>query len=145
MEKEKKYITLYYVSFISLFIALLFFIRFLLNTDNFVSLIMLLLFVSIFIVLYYLCNKALHCEEGYSIIQAISFFHLCRYAGYKETNSNNDVSILKSVAAQREFLEKEDPQGLKRCYLTGKKAEKKVTNPLIRFLWSLQYKKKPEK
>ena len=138
MQEKKKFITLHYVSGFSFLLALLFFVLFLKNKGVILYLVLFLVFLLCYFVLSHVCNRALQCEEGYSLIQAIDYYRACERAGYKGSTQKKDVAVMTSVAQTRDYLEHMEPADLKQCYITGKRAQKEVNNPLIRLLWRLR-------
>ena len=138
MQDKKKYITLHYVSGCSFLLAILFFVLFLKNKGVILYLVLFLVLLLCYLVLSRICNRALQCEEGYSLMQAIDFYQACERAGYKGSTQKKDVAVMTSVAQTRDYLEHMEPTDLKQCYITGKKAQKEVNNPLIRLLWRLR-------
>ncbi len=140
MQEKKKYISLYYFAHCCFIAALIFFVLFLLDHSNFVKLSFLLLFLILYLVLSYLCNKALQCEGGYSLIQAIGFYQACKRAGYRGSMKKKDVETLTRVAQRLDYLDNTELEYLRQCYIMGRQAEQAVTNPVIRRLWSLRSK-----
>ena len=138
MQEKKKFITLHYVSGFSFLLALLFFVLFLLNKKVFLYLVLFLVFLLCYLVLSRVCSRALQCEEGYSLLQAIDFYQACERAGYKGSTQKKDVAVMTSVAQTRDYLEHMESAALKQCYITGKEAENMVKNPLVRLLWRLR-------
>ena len=139
MKDKKKYITLYYISYLSLALAFLCFFRYLFHR-RYPELICFIAFLLGYFVLFRICSKAVQCEEGYSLVQAVAYYRACALAGYKETNKQKDVAVLSRVAERCDYLEDKEHYALKTCYFTGKQADKAVTNPLVRFLWLLRDK-----
>ena len=82
-----------------------------------------------------ICNKALQCEGGYSLTQAIGFYIDCASAGYRGTNAARDVDILQKVAAKRDVLEGLDKAELKKCYHTGEGAVRTCSLPKLKARW----------
>ena len=139
MQEKKKYITLHYLSYLCLVFVLLCFFRYCVHRW-YVELIFFIAFLVGYFILYRVCGKALQCEDGYSLIQAVDYYRACERANYRGSNKAKDVGILKQTAEHRDFLEEVEPEALKRCYVTGKQADKMVTNPLVRGLWNLRDK-----
>ena len=138
MQDKKKYITLHYVSGCSFLLAILFFVLFLINKKEILYIVLFLVFLLCYLVLSRICNRALQCEEGYSLMQAIDFYQACERAGYKGSTQKKDVAVMVSVAQTRDYLEHMEQADLKQCYTTGKEAENAVKNPLVRLLWRLR-------
>lgn len=138
MQDKKKFITLHYVSGFSFLLALLFFVLFLKNKGVILYLVLFVVFLLCYFVLSRVCSRALQCEEGYSLIQAIDFYQACRSAGYKGKKRQEDVALLLRVAERCDYLENTEPGALKNCFLTGKQAKEMVTNPVIRALWAVR-------
>ena len=139
MQEKKKYITLYYVSALSLILALLCFFRYLVHRW-YVELIFFIAFLLTYFILFRVCSKALQCEDGYSLMQAIYFYQICEQAGYRGSSQKKDIAVLTSTAERCDFLENAEPEYLKRCFETGREADKAVTDPAVRLLWSLRGK-----
>lgn len=137
MQEKKKYITLHYVSYFCLALTLLCFFRYCVHRW-YVEILFFVAFLLVYIILNRVCSRALQCEDGYSLIQAVDYYRACERENYRGSNKAKDVAILVCIAGRRDYLENADPEALKKCWMIGKQADKLVTNPAIRSLWTLR-------
>lgn len=137
MQEKKKFITLHYVSILFLILTLFFIVLFLFHRAT-ADFILFLVSLTVYLLFTHICSKALQCEDGYSIVQAIRYYRACEYAGYRGSNKKKDVDILNKTAKNRDILENAESKDLKHCFEIGREAAKAVTNPFVLMIWSLR-------
>ena len=140
MKDKTKYLVLSYVNWLFLALGLLFFILFLLKRQTF-FLVLFPTFLIVYTVITRICDKALQCEGGYSLIQAVSFYTDCASAGYHGTKSKQDLRILQDVAEKRDVFQALDDDELRRCYQLGCDTFRTVKDPFLKAWWTRSRKK----
>ena len=135
MKRKTPYLILWYVSFLFLAIALLLFgILIALHWSRLMYGYFAIGFLAVFVMLFLICRKPLHCDDGYSLPQAIAYYRACTKAGCDlNTLQQNDDVLLQQ--AKKENMEDYNLQQLQKCFKTGAKAVREIQNPLLQLFW----------
>ena len=133
----KKFVNLYLFSYILLAAGFVLFIQFIRVKDILFFIIFSAVFIA-FSVLYRISTKKITFEEGYNLLQAISFYVECK--SIKTNDRETDKENMRKIASKYEYARNLSSKELDKMYQAGHKYEKLITNPLIKL-----YIKKKEK
>lgn len=137
MKSKTKYLLMWYISLLLLALSLIFFALLLLCRWRYPVLgICAVAFAVLFAALFLFCRKPLQCDDGYSLVQAITYYRVCSKAGCTvNTLQQNDQILLKH--AEKENMEDFDLAQLQKCFKIGAKAVREIRNPFLQFLWKI--------
>ncbi len=136
--EQKHYITLWYLSNLFFPFGLMLFVFYLLNKRLVVCLIASGVCFVFFSFLNQISKNKLKTAEGYTVLQAISYYNACCSMGSTGSYQKKDMRILSAAAKKRDFLKNLDNSALMKCFSIGKNAVNSVSNPLLRLYWSLR-------
>ena len=119
LQNMKNAISLWYRSFIPLVIAsVLFVFCFIFESSLLLYLIMAFFFIT-FIVMYMKANKQILHKDGYTFIQAMSFYQQAQKEGITDPLAS-PASPLFQLAQKQEYAEDLNPEQILTLYETGK-------------------------
>lgn len=119
-EADKRNILLFVFSFIFLAISFIFFgLAFYFETDK-IYYFFVILFFTIFIILYCISSKQITCDDGYNLLQAYFFFKKCqKEAGLSEVILKRNEESIHELASKSEAFKDFDRKKSVRLYETG--------------------------
>lgn len=136
--KKKDYVILWYFSIADLVISLCFFaLCFIKYWDVAYSIPFAVLSLA-FIIMYGLCYKPLKYDNGYNLIQAVSYCRACRRKGFKDGFSVAERKILSNVSAEMELLADYELTDKLAFYNSGKEIVDSMDNTLVLRCWKIQ-------
>ena len=113
--KTKKYLRMWVYSLIFFFLGMISFIIFTYRSIYILWAFCIACF-SVFAALFSKSNRALLCEDGYTVVQAIYFYSKCKKSFGKSPKQDE----LRSLAKKYSFSEKLDDRQLKELLKTGR-------------------------
>lgn len=125
----------WYFSMFSLMLALVFAVFCFLNEWQLKYVIPFVALTVISGVLYVACYKSIKWDEKHSLVQAVSFYRMCKVRGYEESYKNSDKKIIEQVSAELEIMQDKDFDEKLRFYNEGKLIFENIKNPFIKTVW----------
>lgn len=119
LKNKIKYIYLWALSFVILFVAFVFFVRFAFDPTT-IHAICLAVPIICFCVVYRIADKKLMLPEGYSVIQAIAFYRSASKIDGKNYNASQLGKKLRNAAKSRDFAKDKSDAELLTLYKQGK-------------------------
>lgn len=114
----------WYISFIPLAIAIILFGFCFMFESNLLLYIIMFLFFGLFVILYIKANKKITLSDGYTMIQAMSFFKTCNKKNLHPSDSENVKEMLK-LAEKLEYSCELSEEQVIALYKTGEKLVKR--------------------
>lgn len=114
--KTKKYLRMWMYSLIFFSLGLISFIVFTYKQGHLLLWLFCIACFSVFAALFSKSNRALLCEDGYTVVQAMYFYSKCK----KRFGKSPTQKELRSIAKKYSFSEKLDERQLKVLLKTGR-------------------------
>ena len=135
MKKKTTGVTLWYFSMFFLIIALCFVLFCFFNNWEEKYSIPFAVSTLVSGVLYAACYKNIKWNKNYTLIQAISYYRICKAKGYTESYKNSDQKILVATSEELEVMQNEELTEKLKFYNEGKSIVESMNNPIIKWLW----------